>query len=44
MDAQEALEDVHGLSALQWNDGLALAAKEHCLDLGAKGMYGHLGS
>jgi uncharacterized protein YkwD len=33
-----------GLQALQWNDGLALAAKEHCMDLGPKGMYGHLGS
>ena len=44
MEARQALEDQRGLQALQWNDGLALAAKEHCMDLGPKGMYGHLGS
>ena len=44
MNARIALEDQPSLPVLQWNDGLALSAKEHCMDMGSKGMYGHLGS
>jgi uncharacterized protein YkwD len=35
---QEPLEE------LAWNDGLALAAKDHCRDIGLKGEISGLGS
>ena len=32
------------LPALDWNEGLNLAAKDHCDDLGPKGLFGHFGT
>ena len=32
------------LAPLEWNDGLALAARDHCKDIGPKGLIGHFGS
>lgn len=32
------------LPALEWNEGLNLAAKDHCQDLGPTGMLGHFGT
>jgi uncharacterized protein YkwD len=32
------------LKELVWNDGLALAAKDHCRDIGAKGKVTEIGS
>ena len=32
------------MNALEWNEGLNLAAKEHCDDLGPKGLQGHFGT
>ena len=30
--------------ALEWSDGLAMAARDHCLDAGSNGLTGTLGS
>lgn len=44
-DAMEELEKVtKGLPALEWNEGLNLSARDHCADLGPKGLIGHFGS
>ena len=32
------------MNALEWNEGLNLAAKEHCNDLGPQGLRGHFGT
>jgi uncharacterized protein YkwD len=32
------------LQPFQWSDGLARAAKEHCLDMGKAGKTGHKGT
>lgn len=32
------------MSALLWNDGLALAAHDHCADHGKQGLTGHRGT
>jgi uncharacterized protein YkwD len=32
------------LSELTWSDGLALAARDHCLDAGSHGIKGTIGS
>lgn len=43
-DAAKTLEDTLPRSKLTWSDGLAAAAREHCLDMGTKGKVGHVGS
>lgn len=46
-NAIRALEKIakgKGLPALEWNEGLNLSAKDHCSDLGQKGLIGHFGS
>jgi len=45
-NAVEALENLKGsgLAALEWSEGLNLAAKDHCDDLGAQGLIGHFGT
>ena len=45
LNAIKAIESIHGsLEPLEWNDGLALAARDHCKDIGPKGLIGHFGS
>jgi len=43
-DAAKTLEDALPRSKLTWSDGLAAAAREHCLDMGTNGKVGHIGS
>jgi len=44
--ALEALKLIkeEGLPALEWSEALNLAAKEHCNDIGPKGLVGHFGT
>jgi uncharacterized protein YkwD len=37
-------QEMHRLPALEWSEGLNLAAKDHCDDLGNKGLFGHYGT
>jgi uncharacterized protein YkwD len=37
------VETQSGVEALEWNDCLALAARDHCLETGPLGMVGHMG-
>ena len=47
-DIQHAIQAINNhkqrLHPLQWGDGLSLAAKDHCKDLGPKGKEGHQGT
>jgi len=43
-EAKQALLEQGSLEALEWNDGLALAAQDHCNDIGPKGVVSHDGS
>jgi uncharacterized protein YkwD len=38
------LRTQESLPELEWNDSLAIAARDHCLDIGAKGSTSHIGS
>jgi uncharacterized protein YkwD len=47
--AAKALYDLEQLEngklpALEWSEGLNLAAADHCRDLGPKGLFGHFGT
>ena len=44
---EEAIKEINQASPiglLNWNDGIALAAHDHCNDSGPKGRTGHYGS
>jgi uncharacterized protein YkwD len=43
-NALVALKYKTTLVPFEWNDALSLSAKEHCMDLGPKGMIGETGS
>ena len=45
-NALKHLESIKGneVSALEWSEGLNLSAKDHCDDLGPKGLKGHFGT
>jgi len=43
LEALEAIKD-EGLAALEWSEALNLAAKDHCDDIGPKGLSGHFGT
>lgn len=43
-EAIEALKKQKSLNSLEWDDGLALAARDHCNDIGPKGLVQHEGS
>jgi hypothetical protein len=34
----QALKDQASINSLEWDDGLALAARDHCNDIGPKGL------
>ena len=44
IEAKDAFASQPSLPELQWSDGLALAAQDHCSDVGAKGVVSHDGS
>jgi len=45
LNAIKAIEQIPGhLEPLEWSNGLALAARDHCQDIGPKGLIGHFGS
>ena len=46
-DALETLKNVHAgnpVPQLHWDDGLALAARDHCLDMGPGGYISNTGT
>lgn len=43
-EAISILINQEALPPLQWNDGLYLAARVHCIDAGTSGFPGHMGS
>jgi len=43
MALREITQRSMNMNALEWNEGLNLAAKEHCDDLGPPGLTGHFG-
>ena len=43
-EAISALQQQRSLNSLQWSDGLAVAARDHCNDIGRKGLVQHNGS
>ena len=43
-EAIQALREQSTLNKLEWDDGLALAARDHCNDIGPKGLVQHEGS
>jgi len=43
-EARDAFARQPSLHELKWNDGLALAAQDHCNDTGGKGVVSHDGS
>jgi len=44
IEAKNAFNSQPSLKTLEWNDGLALAAQDHCTDTGEKGIVSHDGS
>jgi len=42
--AEQQLLNATPMAAFEWSDALALAARDHCLDTGPRGMTGHVGS
>jgi len=42
--AKDQLKANKKTTALKWSDGLALAAEDHCSDIGGKGTFVHQGS
>jgi uncharacterized protein YkwD len=42
--AKQRTEGESAREPFEWNDCLALAARDHCLDIGPLGMVGHWGS
>jgi uncharacterized protein YkwD len=43
-EALEALNNQDPIPALHWEDGLALAARDHCLDMGLGGLISDVGT
>ena len=43
-DAIDSLKEQASLGELEWSDALGAACREHVLDIGPKGMEGHVGS
>ena len=43
-EAKIELNEQKSLQPLKWSDALALAAQDHCEDIGEKGVFGHEGS
>jgi hypothetical protein len=43
-NALVALQHKYPIRPFEWSDSLALSAKEHCMDLGPKGMVSEEGS
>ena len=44
VDAMEKVQQESGKPKLEWSDGLALAARDHCLDAGSNALNGTLGT
>lgn len=43
-EAMRVLKNMRPLRSLSSSNGIALAAKDHAIDIGSKGMKGHIGS
>ena len=43
-EAIRAMESQAPLKALKWSDSLAAAARDHCRDIGSRGLFSHKGS
>ena len=43
-ETKNALQKQNKLKPLKWQDGLALAAQDHCNDMGKRGKLGHKGT
>lgn len=43
-DAINYLNTMKPVANMTWSDGLALAARDHCMDHGPKGLVGHFGT
>jgi len=44
VESINALNAQKALPPLEWSEGLALAARDHCLDAGRYGLVGYIGS
>ena len=43
-EAIHALNLARPMEPLEWSDGMAMAARDHCLDIGFAGLTGSTGS